>query len=193
MADETGEAAARPTIGSLANLPTPALVLRYEGGANRIPASVLRLGPEALDRGFEPSSGVGRWPVRGLLSHLADAELVLTHRMRRQVSESRPVFTVWDPDAFIEGTVYGERGRAERLPAAGFVAVVHTLRRWTAEWLRTLGEDAWARSGLHPEAGEQTLRAQVEKATWHLEHHAWFLERKLEAMGVAKAEGPAAS
>ncbi len=182
MERDTRAASGPPRADALSGLELEELIARYEGGANRIPTVVLELPTEALDRVFHPDEGVGRWSVRGVLSHLADAELVLTHRMRRQVSEAGPVFTPWDPDAFIEQTVYGEAGRAERLPPAGFVAVAHTLRRWTAEWLRTLGEDAWSRAGLHPEQGEQTLRDQVEKATWHLEHHVWFLERKLERL-----------
>ena len=31
---------------------------------------------------------VGRWPIRVLLGHLADAELVFVHRMRRAVGEA---------------------------------------------------------------------------------------------------------
>lgn len=113
--------------------------------------------------------------MRVLLGHIADAELVFSHRMRRAVAEDHPVLAVFDENALIDSGMY----HGPACPMAGFVAVTHTLRTWTAEWMRTLTDAQWARTALHPERGELSVRMIANYATWHLEHHGWFLQRKL--------------
>jgi hypothetical protein len=122
------------------------------------------------------------------MGHLADAELAFTHRMRRAVAEDNPVLAVWDENAFIDSGLYagGEH------PVAGFIAVLHTLRRWTAEWLLTLTPEQLARKALHPERGEQTVRDILVYTTWHLENHTQYLNAKVCRMiGPAPAAEPA--
>ena len=48
----------------------------------------------------------GKWPVRFILHHLADAETVLYDRIRRILSEPRQVLWVFDPDAWATGLDY---------------------------------------------------------------------------------------
>jgi hypothetical protein len=107
---------------------------------------------------------------------------VYTHRMRRAVAEDSPVLSSWDENAFIDAGLYGDG----RQPVAGFVAVMHTLRRWTAEWLATLTPAQLARQALHPERGAESVRDMLVLAVWHLEHHARFLNAK-----VCRMLGPA--
>ncbi|MBX3385270.1 MAG: DinB family protein [Phycisphaeraceae bacterium] len=164
------------------------LIDRYAMGVERFDARVLKLDDAALDTAFLTGTEVtmpdgtrgplGIWPVRVLLGHLADAEIVLVHRMRRVVAEDRPVLAYWDENAFIDAGLYAGPGR----PIAAFVATVHTLRKWTTEWLRTLSDQQWARIGLHTQNGEQSVRTIANYATWHLEHHAIYLNRKVERL-----------
>ena len=53
------------------------------------------LSDEQLARTYGP----GKWPVRFILHHLADAETVLNDRIRRVVSEPRQVLRAFDQDA----------------------------------------------------------------------------------------------
>lgn len=164
------------------------LVMRYSMGVAQLDSRLLRLNDAALDTAFLAGSEVvmpdgtrgalGTWPVRVLLGHLADAELAFVHRMRRIVAEDRPMLCAWDENAFIDAGLYAGPSH----PVGGFIAAVHTLRRWTAEWLRTLSDEQWARIGLHPERGEQSVRTVANYATWHLEHHNVFLARKVERL-----------
>lgn len=120
-----------------------------------------------------------------LIGHLADAELSFVHRMRQVVAEDGPVFAVWDENAFIDRHLYGTPETGRRYPIGGFLATIHTLRRWTAEWLATLPEADFARKGLHPERGPLSLRTIIEYDTWHLEHHGWFLNAKVRKLAGA--------
>jgi hypothetical protein len=168
----------KPDLAAFHNLPHAELVLRFKTGVENFDPRVLKLDNAKLDTAFHPDAGVGRWPCRVLLGHLADAEIVFSHRMRRVVGEERPMFAVWDEGAFIDANIYGTPETGAKYPAAAFVAVVHSQRLWIAEWLATLTEQQWQRSGMHPERGPQSVRRIAEYTTWHLEHHAWYLNAK---------------
>ncbi len=173
---------AQPRVEEFSALLTPDLIDRYAAGTDRLERRALDLTDSQADTFFRAEAGVGRWSCRVLAGHLADAEIVQAHRMRRTAAEECPVFSVWDENAFIDAHLYGgERGGAEH-PIAGFVAVIHTTRLWTSRWLQTLNTETWMRRALHPEKGEMTLHSLLAITTWHLEHHAWFLSRKLERL-----------
>lgn len=164
------------------HLPRAELIDRYATGSSQLERRLLDLNDAQLDTYFRPEAQIGRWSCRVLVGHVADAELVQAHRMRRTVAEHKPVLALWDENAFVdEGLYAGEHGGRDR-PVAGHVALIHTVRLWTSDWLRTLDNEAWARSCLHPEKGELTVHALVANTTWHLEHHAGYLSRKLAVL-----------
>lgn len=168
-----------PTAHDLARLPLLELVARYRFGVEVFDSRIFELEDEQLDRAFLPDTGVGRWPVRVLIGHCADADLVLTHRIRRTLGEDRPVLGLWDEESFIDAGLYSPERRP---PVAGFVAAIHTMRRWQSELLLTLDDQQWTRRAMHPEQGELTVRWLVGYAAWHLEHHNRFLQAKLDHM-----------
>lgn len=188
MTDPTESAP--PQVALFNALATTEAVARYRVGVQRLSRALLELDDEALDTFFRPESGSGRWSCRALVGHLADAEIVFAHRLRRTAAEDNPVVPGWDADAMIDARLYADPDRNIRMPVAGFIAVIHTTRLWVAEWLATLPEAAWSRRVLHQVRGEFTLRTMLDLATWHLEHHVWYLNRKLHALGVPAAETP---
>lgn len=168
-------------------------VMRYRRGIEVIDRRVFELTERQIDTAFLPEAGVGQWPVRVLVGHVADAELVYVERMRRCVGEDNPLVGVWDENSFVDSGIYGNgektyaedpQGDHHRVMAAigGPLTVIHTLRQWTGQWLLSLPESAWSRKILHPERGEMTLKNILEYATYHFEHHAVFLARKVEKM-----------
>ncbi|HVZ94708.1 MAG TPA: DinB family protein [Phycisphaerales bacterium] len=206
-------ASPKPDLKDFFALPIPDLVERFATGSSRLDSRLLKLDNEQLDTFFRPEADVGRWSCRVLVGHIADADLVFIHRMRRTVAEDHPVLAPFDEDAFIDAGLYQPSVASERgtvplqasglgpttaaqpsaapptsrkphtnLPIAGFVAVIHTLRLWHADWLRTLSNEAFRRTALHPQRGEQTVQTILVYDTWHLEHHAWFLDRKLDRL-----------
>ena len=166
------------------------LIVRYLRGVENFDPRIFELNDEQTDAAFDEGDA-GRWPVRVLMGHLADAELVLTHRIRRTIAEDQPVLSLWDEGAFVDGGLYGSELRP---PVAGFVAAIHTMRRWTAELLMSLSPEQWERKAMHPELGEVSVLKMVEMVTGHLEHHNRFLQAKLDALlgerEAAEACGP---
>jgi hypothetical protein len=173
---------AKPRLEEFAAVPPQQLVERFAKVIDRIERRLIDLNDSQLDTFFRPEAEVGRWSCRVLVGHVADADIVFVHRMRRAVAEENPVLAVWDENAFLDGGLYGDPDRGIRLPVAGSVAVIHTMRLWGADWLRSLEPSDFERKSLHPERGEQTVRLILTYATWHLEHHAWYLSRKLEKL-----------
>lgn len=194
----------KPDRQAVLALDTHALIARYRRGIENFDRRIFFLDEQQLDTAFLPDAGVGRWPIRVLVGHLADAEIATIHRVRRAVAEDRPVIAPWDENAFIDAGVYGHASRvastgqgpaisSSAFPLAGFVAVIHTLRRWMSEWLMTLTPQQWQRAAMHPERGELTVKTLVGYDTWHVEHHAWFLNAKVEKLlGVDMGEEPLA-
>lgn len=184
-------ASPKPALADLASMSNLELVRRAAVGVENFDGRMFHLTDDQLDMAFLPDAGIGQWPVRVLLGHLADAEMVFTHRLRRIVGEERPVFQNWDEQAFIDGGVYDQRVMKPGMPApnlGAFVAVVYTMRAWMCEWLSSLNESMWMREGMHPMRGVQTLRRVCEYNVWHLENHAWYLNAKVERfLGPAPA------
>lgn len=193
----SGPTPPKPEAVEIARLDVPGLVARFARGVENFDRRVFDLTDAQLDTAFRPEAGVGRWPIRVLLGHVADAELLFVTRMRRIAAEDHPVLPLWDEGTFIDVGMY--RGPLPEAPGpmtappqiGAFVAVTHTIRRWMTEWLTALEPARWARSGLHPERGEQTLRDVANYATWHLENHAWYLNRKVERFLGPASDSPA--
>ncbi|MCA9278108.1 MAG: DinB family protein [Phycisphaeraceae bacterium] len=185
-----------PTIQDIKSLSYQDLLRRYARGVEVFDRRVFELSQDQLDHCFLPepdgSEGVGRWSVRMLLGHCADAEMVLTMRIRRAIGEDGPVVEMWDENAFIDSGIYAGRSSAdpgERLghaagatppPVAGFVAVIHTLRRWMVEQFLALDESVLERTVMHPERGATSARTFLVYNVYHLERHAAFCNRKIE-------------
>src|SRR5579864_697460 len=79
------------------------IVTRLEAARERTLA-YFDLAGEHLDRTYAP----GKWPVRFILHHLADAETVLFDRIRRILSEPRQVLWAFDQDVWAKGLGYSD-------------------------------------------------------------------------------------
>lgn len=118
------------------------------GAPDRIAAAVDGLSEADARRSDAP----GSWSVLQVLRHLADSEVVYGYRLRLIVAAGRPAIPGYDQNAWADRLAYhrGTVGEALDDYAAG--------RRMTLRFLRALGDDAWARVGLHSERGEESVR-----------------------------------
>jgi len=124
----------------------------------------------------------GKWSVRQILAHLADAELVGAHRFRQVLAEENPTLIAYDQDAWSRNLDYARRKPKQSL---------ETLRRIRAEnyeLLKELPETAFARTGNHTENGAMTLRRLVEGYAEHVESHARQLQEIRNAYKEAKGK-----
>lgn len=127
------------------------------------------LGDEDLSRTYAP----GKWTVRFILHHLADAEAVLSERIRRTLSEPRQVLWAFDQDAWASGLDYSQmpldlsRGIYEATRAG----IIHLTSQYY--------ETSERRQFVHSETGVRTLKQEFEKVAEHNEHHLAQIEAAL--------------
>jgi DinB family protein len=119
------------------------------------------LNPEDLARTYAP----GKWSVAYILHHLSDSETVFFDRIRRVLSEPRPVLWVMDQDAWARGLDYSRvplevsrRVYESVRDAIIYYAGVHYARSGHLEW-------------VHSVDGVRTLREEFDKVAAHNEHH----------------------
>ena len=112
-----------------------------------------------------PAERLGRpvaegWTARQVLAHLADFELVAAVRVRMALSADRPTLPVYGQEEFT-------RRFADLETAAEALERLAVTRRTTVRVLEALRPEDWARPGVHPERGEETLRRTVEMLVRH--------------------------
>src|SRR5437867_12087588 len=113
---------------------------------------------------FAPAPG--KWTIRLIMAHLADAELVGAHRLRLVIAEENPTLTGFDQDAWTKNLDYARRKPTQSLET------FRRLRAENYELLKDLPESAFERAGMHTESGRRTLRSLLEGYADHAESHA---------------------
>lgn len=133
-----------------------------------------RRGPEVLamvltgvfgeEEDFIPAPG--KWSIRQIIAHLADAELVGAHRMRQVIAEDNPTLTSFDQDAWTRNLDYSRRKPKQSLESFRHV------RAENYELLKGIPESTFERTGNHSEDGPMTLLRLLEGYAQHAEAHA---------------------
>jgi hypothetical protein len=142
-----------------------ALLERYRRGPELL--AVILTGVYGEEEDFGPP---GKWTVRQIVAHLADAEMVGAHRFRQVIAEDNPTLIAYNQDAWAQNLDY-----ARRKPKTS----LETFRRVRAEnydLLKGLPPEAFERAGNHTENGRMTLRQLVEGYAGHAESHAKQLQ-----------------
>ena len=102
----------------------------------------------------------GKWSMRDVVRHLADAELVLAFRYRMILAHDRPPIAAYDQDLWVE--------KLERDDdTATIVSDLEAVRSINLRLLRVQKPEAWERVGLHAERGEESLALLVRMAAGH--------------------------
>ncbi len=144
---------------------------RYRRGAELLAVVLTGVFGEEEDFSVAP----GKWSVRQIVAHLADAEMVGCHRFRQVIAEENPTLIAFDQDAWAKNLDYSRRKPKQSL---------ETFRRIRAEnyeLLKGLPESAFDRTGNHSERGPITLRDMLDGYAGHAESHARQLQEIREA------------
>lgn len=119
------------------------------------------LGDDDLARTYAP----GKWPIRFILLHLADAETVLFDRIRRILSEPRQVLWVFDQDAWAKGLDYS------RVPLDLSRRVYEPVRNAIIYYAGLYYEEKGHLEFVHSVTGVRTLKDELDKVAAHNRHH----------------------
>jgi len=154
------------------------LLERYRRGAELLAVVLTGVFGDEEDFAVAP----GKWSVRQIVAHLADAEMVGAHRFRQVIAEENPTLIAFNQDLWTANLDYSRRKPKQSL---------ETFRRIRAEnyeLLKGLPEAAYERVGNHSERGPLKLREMVEGYAEHAESHARQLQDMREEYKRSKGK-----
>lgn len=105
----------------------------------------------------------GKWSPREILIHLADCELAFGFRYRQTLALDNHTVQPFDQDLWAK--TYASYNAKQALET--FTA----LRNWNLALVRSLTPEQLAKSCVHPERGEETLRMLIEISAGHDLNH----------------------
>jgi len=124
------------------------------------------LPPATLERSYAP----GKWTGRQLLMHIADVEAVFLDRLRRGLSDAKPLYWAIEPDRWTARLATDQRN----LDTAW--DLFDACRRSYLDLIGTITAEEWDRKGVHSDYGMLTVRDLVNKCGWHCDHHLTQVE-----------------
>lgn len=127
---------------------------------------------------LERTYGAGKWSVRFILHHLADAETVLYDRIRRVISEPRQVLWAFDQAAWAKALDYSH------MPLELSRQVFDAVRARVIYHARLHYQADGHLEYVHSETGVRTLKDEFDKVAWHNEHHLEQIERALNEVAA---------
>ncbi len=155
----------------------PDLLERFRRGAELVAVSITGAAGSEVDYAPEP----GKWSIRQIVAHLADAEIVATMRVRQILAEDDPKMQAWDQNAWATKLDYARRKPSQSLET------FRRIRGENYELIKDLPETAFERAGMHSDRGRITLRQLVQLIAEHAENHAAQLRARRAEFKAFKA------
>ena len=127
------------------------------------------LNPDDLLKSYEP----GKWSIREILVHLADAESVLQERIKRVISEPRQVIWAFDQDLWCQnlGYTHYPLELSKSLFLANRNSVIYLAERHY--------KGSEKKEFIHSQTGLRTLKDEFDKVAWHNQNHLLQIRQAL--------------
>jgi hypothetical protein len=113
----------------------------------------------------------GKWSIREVVGHLADAERIFGYRMLA-ASRGEP-----NPLPSFDENLYGARSNAHHRPLRDLLGELLALREANLALLRGLDEAAWSRQAVANNSSI-TARGMAHVIAGHCEHHLRVLHER---------------
>ncbi|NUQ81355.1 MAG: DinB family protein [Bacteroidetes bacterium] len=152
----------------------PDLIGRYAAGPDELVKLVATLPDGSVD--YRPAPG--KWTIREILVHLAEAEAVGFTRIRRAIAEPGSAVFAYDQDAWAREADYAHQDINLAL------TLFNALRDSTVEVLKSLPAEAFSRTIEHPERGTMTLTAVLDLYIRHVTVHLSQIRRNLDSFST---------
>ncbi len=130
-------------------------------------SKLLRAVPRAALR-WKP--GPGHWSVAEILSHLADAEMVFSFRLRQMLGSSGIAILAYDQD------VWAGLSRGAKHEARISLDAFRSVRDRNVRLLRSIPKKMWGNYGIHEERGKETVKRLAEMVAGHDINHMRQIE-----------------
>lgn len=143
----------------------------------RLPEQVASLVAGLSDGQLTARPLAGEWSVAQNVHHLADSHMNSYIRCKLIATEEHPTLKPYDQELWAE---LADASGADVTVSLSLLTALHS--RWVVFW-QSLADDAWARTGFHPENGTVSLDDLLESYADHGEAHLDQITRTLAAAG----------
>jgi hypothetical protein len=121
----------------------------------------------------------GKWSIAEILAHLADAELVLSWRLRQIITQNGVAIQAFDQDVWADTFQYARRDHKQSF------ATFRTLRENNVAILKSLPKEKWENYGMHSERGKETISHLLRMIAGHDLNHLRQIETLLRPKPAA--------
>ena len=149
-----------------------ALIAQYAAGYDEVLDSLKDFPADSL--AAHPIEG--KWSACEIVQHLADSEMTSAIRLRKLLTEERPVIHGYDEAGYAVRLSYNEREIGPALEA------FRGARSTTTQILKTMTEEDWQRQGWHTESGRYTVERWLQIYADHAHNHAAQIRRLREVV-----------
>lgn len=119
----------------------------------------------------------GGWTVRQVAHHVADSHMNSFIRFKLALTEKEPTIKPYDEAA------WADTADTKSMPLEASLTLIEGLHtRWVA-LLRSLNEQQFERTFVHPERGSMTLSVNLALYSWHGRHHLAHILNLRRRMG----------
>lgn len=154
---------------------TAALIEEYSHGPGRLREAV----SQTPQDGWDATPVEGKWSIRQVVCHLADAEIIYADRIKRVLAEENPTFFEADPNLHVPALYCSQRTPEAEL------AVTEAVRLHMLPILKSCSGEQLQRVGVHSLDGPMTVETLLTRITGHIPHHIRFIEEKLNLLNNA--------
>jgi DinB superfamily len=114
-----------------------------------------------------------KWSPAEIIAHLADAEIVVSWRVRSILGAPGTPIQAFDQDAWLAAGQYGKRDARKSLEQ------FRVLRETNLALYKMLAPEQWKHYGMHAERGEESIERIVGMMAGHDINHLEQIERIL--------------
>ncbi len=155
---------------------TPELKKKFLNDTAELPRhvrdAVEGLSDEQLDTPYRPKG----WTIRQVVHHIPDSHLNSYIRFKWALTEDAPVIKPYFEERWAE---LGD----SRMPIENSLQMLETLHfRWI-ELLKSLSDEDFAKTLIHPDTGEWNLLQVLALYSWHGRHHTAHITSLRERNG----------
>jgi hypothetical protein len=155
-----------------------------------MPSSAISSKLEQYGRGFDELSNVlndipkearnwkaapDKWSIHEIIIHIVDSEVHGFIRCRFAIAQPGITILPYDQEKWTAALNYDMQDTGENIQLFKF------LHSTTFRLLKSIGEESWTHTFMHPERGKMTLEDWLDSYNDHLSRHIGQIKRTCEA------------
>jgi uncharacterized damage-inducible protein DinB len=148
----------------------------YIGKIQQLPQNLEDAISKLSDSQLDKPVGEGKWTIRQIVHHIADANMNAYTRMKLIVTEEKPILKPYNQDRWA-ALADGKDARIES--TLNLIKGLH--ERWI-HFLHSIPEASWTNEGIHLENGKVTLDDVLRTYSIHGETHIQQIVKFREKM-----------